>query len=107
MATRRSSLSASQGVRAEQPVPVGGFLWLDVAPRVGLNREEAGHFIGVSPSKFDELVRDGRMPRPRRIDNRVVWDVRQLLRAFSNLPGGEEDEQNPWNDSPSVLGARR
>jgi hypothetical protein len=33
-------------------------------------------YLGVSPGKFDELVRDGRMPPPKRIDGRKVWDVR-------------------------------
>ena len=32
-------------------------------------------YVGVSPGKFDELVRDGRMPPPKRI-GRKVWDVR-------------------------------
>ena len=43
-------------------------------------------FVGVSASKFDELVRDGRMPGPKRIDGRKVWDVRQLDLAFDDLP---------------------
>ena len=44
-------------------------------PRRGLSRIEAAMFIGVSASKFDELVNDGRMPTPRQIDGRKVWDV--------------------------------
>jgi hypothetical protein len=43
-------------------------------------------YIGVSPSKFDELVADGRMPAPRRIDGRKVWDVRAIDLAFDELP---------------------
>jgi hypothetical protein len=31
-------------------------------PRRGLSRVEAAMYIGISASKFDEFVRDGRMP---------------------------------------------
>jgi integrase len=41
-------------------------------PRRGLSRTEAAMYLGISPSKFDELVDDGRMPRPRMIDCRKV-----------------------------------
>ena len=44
-------------------------------PRRGLSRVEAAMYIGISASKFDELVRDGRLPGPKRIDGRKVWDV--------------------------------
>jgi hypothetical protein len=43
-------------------------------------------YIGISAGKFDELVADGRMPAPRRIDSRKVWDVRELDLAFDVLP---------------------
>lgn len=68
-------------------------------PRRGLSREEAAMYVGVSPTKFDELVRDGRMPPARRIDARKVWDVRDLDVAFDALPS-----ENPisltstWDD---------
>jgi hypothetical protein len=51
-------------------------------------------YLGVSASKFDDLVRDGRMPKPKRIDNRKVWDLHQLDVAFDELP----DESNSWDD---------
>jgi excisionase family DNA binding protein len=65
---------------------------LSYAPR-GLSREEAARYIGVGATKFDEMVKDGRMPRPKRIDGRVVWDRIKLEAAFSDLP--EERESNP------------
>lgn len=52
----------------------------------GLNREEAAAYVGIGASKFDELVADGRMPQPKKIDARRVWDVRQLDAAFDALP---------------------
>ncbi len=64
----------------------------------GLHREAAAEYIGVSPSKFDEMVKDGRMPRPKRIDARTVWDARKLDAAFDALPGDEDfaGEGDEW-----------
>lgn len=65
-----------------------------ITPR-GLQREVAARYIGISPTKFDELVADSRMPQPRRIDGRKVWDRVELDDAFEALP--HEAEDNPWN----------
>jgi predicted DNA-binding transcriptional regulator AlpA len=68
-------------------------------PRRGLSREEAAMYLGISASKFDELVRDGRMPRPKRIDTRKIWDVRDLDVAFDALPGENPQSQgSSWDD---------
>ncbi len=56
-----------------------------IEPR-GLRRETAAAYIGVSPSKFDEWVSDGRMPKPKRVDGCVVWDRYALDQAFDALP---------------------
>jgi len=55
-----------------------------LAPR-GLSRVQAAAYIGVSPPLFDEMVKDGRMPQPIRINARVVWDRLQLDDAFAAL----------------------
>ena len=55
-------------------------------PPRGLSRDEAARYIGVGPTKFDEMVKDGRMPKPKRLDNRTVWDRIALDMAFTNLP---------------------
>lgn len=68
------------------------------APRRGLHRVEAAVYIGISPSKFDEMVTDGRMPHPKRIDGRTVWDVRALDIAFEALPDDGGTVTNPWDD---------
>ena|ERR1700687_2490825 len=67
-------------------------------PRRGLSRVEAAMYIGVSASKFDELVADGRMPKPKRVDGRKLWDIRELDLAFDAL--GEEAElaDDTWSD---------
>lgn len=65
-----------------------------LAPR-GLSRVQAAEYIGVGVSKFDEMVSDGRMPRPKRIDGRTVWDRMQLDAAFTAIDGVDRNE---WND---------
>lgn len=68
-------------------------------PRRGLSRVEAATYIGISASKFDELVCDGRMPGPKRIDHRKVWDVRDLDLAFDALPSENPQSQgSSWDD---------
>ena len=59
---------------------------------LGLNRAMAAEFIGVSVRKFDEMVDDGRMPRPKEIDGRRVWSRYMLERYFAALPGDSDDE---------------
>ncbi len=56
-----------------------------LSPR-GLSRGEAAAYIGIGPTKFDDLVRDGRMPAPKVIDGRKVWDRIALDLAFAALP---------------------
>jgi predicted DNA-binding transcriptional regulator AlpA len=64
-------------------------------PRRGLSRSEAAMYIGISASKFDELVADRRMPGPIKIDGRNIWDIRDLDLAFDALPR-EDAAPNSW-----------
>ncbi len=59
----------------------------------GLSEEEAAAAVGLGATKFRELVTSGRMPKPRRIDGRKVWDVDELRATFKSLPheGDEGD----------------
>jgi predicted DNA-binding transcriptional regulator AlpA len=82
-ASRRGDRAPSKILSAIRPIP-----------RRGLSREEAAMYIGISATKFDELVRDGKMPRPKRIDGRKVWDLHQLDLAFDDLPS----DGNTWDD---------
>ena len=65
--------------------------------RRGLHRDESAAYVGIGPSKFDAMVADGRMPKPKQIDGRRVWDVRALDHAFDLLPGGDESAHNPFD----------
>jgi hypothetical protein len=53
-------------------------------------------YIGISAGKFDEMVADGRMPAPIRIDTRKVWDIRSLDLAFDAL-SREDPTPNSWD----------
>jgi predicted DNA-binding transcriptional regulator AlpA len=76
-------------------------------PRRGLSRDEAAMYIGVSTTKFDEMVADGRMPAPVRIDARQVWDIRSLDLAFDALPRENPinswEGNNPWDQAVAEL----
>jgi len=66
-----------------------------IAPRRALNRAEAASYVGIGTTKFDELVKDRRMPSPFKIDGRVLWDIRLLDAALDNLVMATAD--NPWD----------
>lgn len=81
-------------VARTNPLPFG------VASR-GFSRTEAAAYIGVSPSLFDEMVKDARMPSPKQINTRTVWDRLKLDIAFDALP--DREEANPWDDEPEAV----
>jgi len=70
------------------------------APRRGLRRDEAAQYLAISPSKFDQLVHDGRMPKPILIDRCAIWDVRDLDLAFDALK--DWGNRNPWNEEDAA-----
>jgi hypothetical protein len=56
-------------------------------------------YFSISPSKFDEMVKDGRAPLPRMIDSRKVWDILELDGSFDELPRAESPTTvNSWDD---------
>ena len=73
----------------KNPIP------LSLAPR-GLSRVQSAFRIGTSPSLFDEMVADGRMPKPKKVNTRKIWDCLQIDEAFAALPS--EDDENPWDE---------
>lgn len=56
-----------------------------IEPR-GLNRADAAYYVGVGTSLFDRMVADGRMPPPRIVGSRTLWDRHALDQAFDELP---------------------
>jgi predicted DNA-binding transcriptional regulator AlpA len=71
-----------------------------LAPRL-ISREAAAAYVCVSPNTFDEMVEDGRMPRPRSLGGkRRAWDVRALDAAIDHLPvqGDDAGPDETWGD---------
>jgi hypothetical protein len=87
MPNRGDVAAARRGLSATRPIP-----------RRGLSRDEAAIYVGISSTKFDELVRDRRMPGARRIDSRRVWDVHALDLAFDQLPCEDGAQGTSWDD---------
>ena len=65
-------------------------------PRRGLSRVEAATYLGISPSKFDEMRKDGRIGPAKLIDSRKVFDVRILDEVFDALPEESHEEVEDW-----------
>lgn len=63
--------------------------------RRGLNREQAAAYVGVGTTLFDELVADGRMPKPIRINARTIWDRVALDACLETLD--VEARANPFD----------
>lgn len=66
-----------------------------ITPR-GLSRKHAASYVGVSPTLFGKLVRDGRMPKPKKINRRLVWDRSEVDAAFDELT--VENTESPQVD---------
>ncbi len=65
-------------------------------PPRGLARVQSARDIGIGTTKFSEMVADGRMPQPKRIDGRSIWDRLEIDEAFAALPS--EADSNPWDE---------
>ena len=87
-------------------MPPKAFIAGKLPIRRGLDENEAAVYLSLSPSFFRKLVVQGRMPRPRLVGERRIWDVEELDLAFKALPreGGDaepifqSDEMDSWAD---------
>lgn len=91
--TRRVPEKARLQVTEQRPK--NSILPLSLPPR-GLSRLAAAEYVGVGPTLFDEMVKDGRMPRPKRVNSRTIWDLRQIDRAFDALPSENPPDDDDW-----------
>lgn len=55
-------------------------------PPRGMSKEESARYVGVGVTKFDELVSEGLMPKPKHIGARRVWDRISIDAYFADLP---------------------
>jgi predicted DNA-binding transcriptional regulator AlpA len=65
---------------------------LNFAP-LGMRLTHAASYVGVSTGKFNGWVKDGRMPKPFKVDGIVLWDRNDIDIAFSEL----RDEDNQYD----------
>ena len=90
---------ARSGTAAKRGGIVGSFPQL--CPR-GLSRDQAAAYVGVGVTKFSEMVEDGRMPPPKHVDGRVIWDRHALDQAFEALDADDTDDtakaKRDWED---------
>ena len=61
----------------------------------GLSRVQSAIYINVGTTLFDEMVKDGRMPKPKRVNGKNIWGRVELEEAFVGLPS--DDDVNPWD----------
>jgi predicted DNA-binding transcriptional regulator AlpA len=97
VAARMSTHTAACPAQADKMKRGPEYILPQSLPPRGLSREQAAAYIGVSPSLFDTLVKEGRMPTPKRINSRTVWDRLGLDAAFAALPSND-GSPNPWDD---------
>jgi hypothetical protein len=66
---------------------------------LGLPEAEAAVAVGISQTKFRELVAGGAMPAARVVGGKLVYDVDELRLAFKSLPHkGGDLEVDTWAD---------
>lgn len=70
---------------------------LSLPPRL-LTREMAAAYLSLSTYMFDGMVADGRMPFPKVVGSRLLWDRLALDKAIDSLPdrGGRVDVEERW-----------
>ena len=68
-------------------------------PRRGLSRVEAGAYIGVSPSKFDELRKANRIAPPKVLDGRLIFTTERLDAFLDTLPDENQTDNDDWTAS--------
>jgi excisionase family DNA binding protein len=67
-------------------------------PPRGFRSGQAAAYLGMSRSKFLELVDEGRLPRPRVVDAMRIWDRVELDTAFDEFAEhGDEGRPNSFD----------
>jgi len=76
---------------------------LSYPPRA-MRAERAAAYLAMSTSKFLQLVEEGRLPQPIRIDGIVSWDRFELDAAYDNF---KDDNPPRRNTVDEALGIKR
>jgi hypothetical protein len=72
----------------------------------GLALVDAAFYVGVSVEKFNLMLADGRMPKPKRIDDLRRWDVEVLDIYFTQLPDDDRSDAERSPAAQRAAGAR-
>jgi predicted DNA-binding transcriptional regulator AlpA len=92
--TSRSAGAPLRETFFENKMPKQSALPSQLPPRL-ISREAAAAYVCVSPTIFDKLISEDRMPKPRKLTaHRKAWDVRELDLAIDNLPQEGETDGN-------------
>jgi hypothetical protein len=67
--------------------------------RRGFSRLEAATYLGISPSKFDELRRAKRIAPPKVLDGRLIFVVERLDDFLDSLPDENQADEGEWTAS--------
>jgi hypothetical protein len=68
--------------------------------RRGLSRGEAATYLGISPSKFDELRKANRIAPPKVLDGRLIFMVERLDEFLDTLPDeNQQADDGEWTAS--------
>jgi hypothetical protein len=65
-------------------------------PRRGLSRVEAAMYLGISPSKFDELRKSRRIGPAKLLEGRKLYAIEVLDEFFDALPDESRDTAEDW-----------
>jgi predicted DNA-binding transcriptional regulator AlpA len=66
-------------------------------PRFALRHDEVAASVAVSPTLFDKWVREGRMPKGRKIGGVVLWDTQEVYDHWIALRDGDTESKNPFD----------
>lgn len=66
-------------------------------PRIALRRDEAAAALSISPTTFDEWVKERKLPAPHRIGRVVLWDMAELVDAWQLLIDASDGDTNPFD----------
>ena len=66
-------------------------------PRFALRRDEAAAAVAISPSLFDEWIRQGKMPAGRKRGGVVLWDTREVWESWCKVRDADAPAMNPFD----------
>jgi len=68
-------------------------------PRFALKRDEAAAALAISVGTFDNWIKDGLMPKGKKIRGNVLWDAESVRNAWHKLIESEDgDGTNPFDE---------